>query len=105
MSGEDDHYLKKELYALIQRDLSIFEFLHQYSLDGLWYWDLEAPENEWFSPGFWEVLGYDPAKMRHLACEWQKIIHPEDLQNALRNFEAHCKDPNHPYDQVVRYRH
>lgn len=105
MSGDDDHYLKKELYALIKRDPSVFEFLQQYSLDGLWYWDLEAPENEWLSPGFWELLGYDPAEKRHLASEWQNLIHPEDLQNALRNFEAHCKDPNHPYDQVVRYRH
>ena len=105
MSGEDDHYLKKELYALSKQDSSIFEFLQRYSLDGLWYWDLEAPENEWLSPEFWELLGYDPAEKRHLASEWQNLIHPEDLQNALRNFEAHCKDPNHPYDQVVRYCH
>ena len=105
MSSEDDHYLKKELYALIRRDSSIFEFLQQYSLDGLWYWDLETPENEWLSPEFWELLGYDPAEKKHLASEWQNLIHPEDLKDALRNVEAHCKDPSHLYDQVVRYRH
>ena len=105
MRDEDDHYLKKELYALIKRDPSIFEFLEQYSLDGLWYWDLETPENEWLSPRFWELLGYDPAEKRHLASEWQHLIYPEDLQTALRNLEAHCKDPQHPYDQLVRYRH
>ena len=27
MHGEDDHYLMKELYSLIERDSSIFEFL------------------------------------------------------------------------------
>ena len=40
-----------------------------------------------------------------MASEWQDLINPEDLQVALENFEKHCVDPNHPYDQIVRYRH
>ncbi|MBT8080007.1 MAG: EAL domain-containing protein [Gammaproteobacteria bacterium] len=103
--AQSDHYLKKELDSLIKRDGSVFEFLHQYSLDGLWYWDLEVPENEWMSPKFWRVLGYDPAEKKHLASEWQYLIDPDDLQVAIQNFEAHCEDPSHPYDQLVRYRH
>lgn len=99
------HYLKKELYELVQRDSSIFEFLQSGSLDGIWYWDLERSENEWMSPQFWTTLGYDPKKKKHLASEWQDLINPDDLQTALTNFEKHCIDPNHPYDQVVRYRH
>jgi PAS domain S-box-containing protein len=101
----DQHYLKKELYALIKEDVSIFEFLQQGSLDGIWYWDLEDHENEWMSPRFWTILGYDPAEKKHLASEWQDLIYPEDLQVALSNFTKHCADPNHPYDQAVRYRH
>ncbi len=75
------------------------------SLDGIWYWDLEFPDNEWMSPSFWETLGYDPAEKKHLASEWQNLIHPEDLKKALDNFEAHCRDPKYPYNQIVRYRH
>ena len=74
-------------------------------MDGVWYWDLENPEFEWMSPEFWRAFGIDPAKKEHKAAEWQDIIFPEDLQLALQNFEAHCADPNHPYDQIVRYRH
>jgi|TARA_Y100000310_G_scaffold341117_1_gene439225 PAS domain S-box-containing protein len=99
------HYLQNELYTLTQEDRSIFEFLQQGSLDGIWYWDLEDPESEWMSPRFWELLGFDYRKMRHLASEWQELINPDDLQVALSNFAKHCQDPNHPYDQVVRYRH
>lgn len=94
----ESHYLKKELYALIQSDPSIFEFLQNGSLDGIWYWDLEKPEIEWMSDRFWTTLGYDPGQREHLAAEWQDIIHPDDLQVALKNFNKHCEDSNHPYD-------
>jgi len=101
----DEHYLKSELYTLIKEDESIFEFLQQGSLDGIWYWDLEDQEKEWMSPRFWTVLGYDPTEKKHLASEWQDLIYPEDLQVAISNFTKHCADQNHPYDQVVRYHH
>lgn len=101
----ESHYLKVELYDRVQSDESIFEFIQAGSLDGIWYWDLEKPENEWMSPTFWTTLGYDPKDKKHLCSEWQDLIHPGDLQLAISNFEKHCKDPSHPYDQVVRYRH
>ncbi len=101
----NSNYLKKELHELVQRDSAIFDFLQNGSLDGIWYWDLEDPENEWMSPQFWTVLGHDPKEKKHLASEWQDLIHPDDLKVALNNFERHCVDPDHPYDQIVRYRH
>jgi len=109
-SQEDDpdsgrSYLEKELYALFQEDAYLFDFLQRGSLDGVWYWDLENRENEWMSPRFWHVLGFDPAEREHLSSEWQDLIHPEDLKVALDNLELHCDDPDHPYDQIVRYRH
>lgn len=99
------NYLKKELYELIKTDDSIFEFLQKSSLDGLWYWDLQDPEQEWMNSKLWETLGYDPAEMPHLASAWQDIIHPEDLKVATLNAQKHFADPSHPYDQVVRYTH
>ena len=57
------------------------------------------------SPEFWRLLGYKPEDKKHLASEWQELINPDDLKEALSNFHAHCADPNHPYDQVVRYQH
>lgn len=98
-------YLKKELYDLINSDTGIFEFIQSGSLDGIWYWDLENPENEWMSPKFWETLGYNPDEKKHLASEWQDIIFQEDLTLSIENFERHSADPNHPYDQIVRYKH
>jgi len=101
----EEHYLKRELYGMVKQDEALFEFLQQGSLDGIWYWDLEAPENEWMSQRFWTLLGYDPAGKKHLASEWQDLINQEDLKVALENFTKHCEDPSHPYDQIVRYQH
>ena len=100
-----ENYLKTELYRLFKEDESIFSFLQDSTLDGLWYWDLEKPENEWMNERFWTTLGYDPAQQPHKADAWQNIINPDDLKIALDNFNKHLEDPNYPYDQVVRYTH
>ncbi len=105
MAEKNSHYLEQELYQLINSDPALFEFLQHGSLDGLWYWDLESPDHEWMNPAFWQLLGYDPAERKHLAAEWKDLIFPQDLELAQNNFRAHCADPTHPYDQIVRYRH
>lgn len=105
MSKADAHYLQSELEVLVRNDGDIWSFLQQGSLDGVWYWDLEKPENKWTSREFWELFGIDPASRTHDPLEWQNIIFPDDRQKALENLEKHCADPNHPYDQIVRYHH
>jgi PAS domain S-box-containing protein len=101
----EDNYLKKEFDQQLHTDPALFDFLQAGSLDGIWYWDIERPENEWMSPRFWELFGYDPSEKKHLASEWQEMIDPDDLRVAIDNFHKHCADPAHPYDQIVRYRH
>lgn len=100
----DKHYLEAELDDLIHQN-DVWQFLRAGSLDGVWYWDLENPANEWMSPELWDLLGIDPATKAHDPAEWQNLIHPDDLKAAIANFEAHCADPDHPYDQIVRYKH
>ncbi|MCC5929684.1 MAG: PAS domain-containing protein [Cyclobacteriaceae bacterium] len=99
------NYLEAEFYEQLRNGLDAFRFLLDTALDGMWYWDLERPENEWMSPRFWTCLGYDPRKMPHKSSAWQNIIFKEDLHMVQSNFEKHLMDPNHPYDQMVRYRH
>lgn len=101
----DEHYLKRELYERVRMDPEVFDFIQEGSLDGIWYWDLEAPDHEWMSPRFWETFGYDPKEQPHLASTWQGMIDQDDLKVAMRNLERHLNDPSHPYDQYVRYRH
>ncbi len=99
------NYLQQELYNSIQTDQKIFDFIQATALDGMWYWDLENADEEWMNDSFWITLGYDPNKMPHKASAWQDLIHPDDLGPTYENFAKHCDDPNHPYDQIVRYKH
>ena len=101
----ETHYLEQELEARIRHDPAIWEFLRESSLDGVWYWDLEDPTQEWMSPEFWHLFGIDPKTKKHEASEWQELIFSEDRDTALESFQRHCADPDHPYDQIVRYRH
>ncbi len=105
MKNRMNNYLEKELYSLVRSEKDIFDFIQVSALDGLWYWDLKNPANEWMNDSFWHTLGYDPEKMPHKAAAWQDIIHPDDLETAKTNFLKHCEDAQYPYDQVVRYRH
>lgn len=102
---DNSHYLKNELYTRIKSDTLIFDFFQTGSLDGVWYWDLEKPEHEWMSPRFWETLGFDPKEKPHSPNAWKDLIFQEDLPMVIENFQKHCEDPKHPYDQIVRYRH
>ena len=103
--SRNEHYLKKELYALVRSDPAIFEFLQAGSLDGIWYWDVERQDQEWMSPRFKELFGYRDDEIPNTSEWWQAHIFPEDRDVALDNFARHLADPNHPYDQIVRYRH
>lgn len=102
---DDEHYLRRELYELIRTDPKIFDFLQEGSLDGLWYWDITQPENEWMNPRFKQLFGYEDHEVPDLSSWWMERIHPDDLGLALENYERHRDDPSHPYDQVVRYTH
>ena len=102
---KDIHYLEKELYDLVKTDNTIFDFIQESSLDGIWYWDLEKPEEEWMSPKFWSVLGYDHTVMPHKPSAWQDIINPDDLKLANELFIKHCENPEIPYEQTIRYTH
>ncbi|GMG81657.1 hypothetical protein LNKW23_08700 [Paralimibaculum aggregatum] len=105
MPYADPHPLAQELAERIRTDPAIFEFLERGCLDGLWFWDIENPAEEWLSPRFKEMFGYAEHEMAHGTEWWQANIHPDDLAAVIANFERHRDDPAHPYDQVVRYRH
>ena len=49
------HRLHEELLIKLKHDPRIFDFIEKSSLDGLWYWDLEHPEQEWMSESFWTM--------------------------------------------------
>ena len=99
------NYLKKELYELIRSDDKIFEFIQNTTQDGLWYWDLENPENEWMNPVFWTTLGYDPTDKLHKISAWKEIINKDDQKTVEKAIEKHLANPDAVFDELIRYKH
>lgn len=104
-SVNPENYLEHELYELLKNDSSVFDFVQETSLDGIWFWDLENPENEWMSSKFWNTLGYDHKEIPHRASFWQSIIDQDDLKKSQEILYKHVNDAAQPYDHTVRYRH
>ena len=99
------NYLEEELYNLIKKDSSLFDFVQESVLDGFRYWDIQKTEDEWINTKFWEILGYSPEEIPSEPSAWQGVINQDDLKIALNNFNKYLKNPELPYDQVVRYTH
>lgn len=101
----EKHYLEVELYELVRTDPRIFDFLQSGALDGVWYLDVENQEEEWLSPRFKAVLGYEDDEIEDGTGWWEKMVHPDDLAKTINSLERHLSNPAEPYDEVVRYRH
>lgn len=99
------HYLQKELLERMRSDISLLDFFDASGLDGLWFLDMETMEDEWYSPKFAALLGYEPHEVPNNSSWWQERVHPEDLPAVLDLFQRHVADPSIPYDQFVRYFH
>ncbi|MDX2305314.1 MAG: PAS domain S-box protein [Microscillaceae bacterium] len=72
-----DNYLKNELYNLIRRDETIFDFIQEEALRGFCYLDLEK-NHFWMNPKLKMVLGYVSNNTLE-GLTWKDFIHPEDF--------------------------
>lgn len=102
---KNTHYLEQELTDFFKADTEIWNFFQRHSLDGVWYWDLEEPDNLWVSPEYWHLLGMDPATKKHSPDEFTKVVFAEDRDKVMDNLERHFADASVPYEQVVRFVH
>lgn len=54
---------KQKLLDYIKNDDSIFDFIQQWGIDGLYFRDAIYPENEWINPRLWINLGYESTEI------------------------------------------
>ena len=99
------HYLEEELTSKYGFDSTILSILSNKVFSGIWFWDLENPEEEYFDDQFWLTLGYDPKEMPQKSEVWQSLVFEEDLQLALKLVQEHIENPSIAYKQVLRYKH
>ena len=100
------NYLADELHLLEKSEGTVFDFIQEVTLAGIWYWDLtETPSNRWASPKFWRTVGYEDDPALGQPEEWAAVIGPDDWA-ATAEFITNCiTDHSYSFDQVVQVQH
>ena len=69
--------------------------------DGIWDWIDVNSDKEWWSPRYYELLGYTQEELPASLSNFKKILHPGDLETTYEAINA-CLNDNVPFD--VEYR-
>jgi two-component system sensor kinase FixL len=78
-----------------------FDLAVQGSCDGLWDWEGDPDGKAWWSPRYYELLGFEDGEIEANFIDLQDCLHPDDKEATFQAIEDHL---NHrkPYD--VEYR-
>lgn len=89
---------KQELEVMMQeRSLELQESEERFQLAvagtsaGVWDWKVEDGNKEWWSPKFYELLGYKEGEIRSSLSGFNEILHPDDYEYTLEKLDAHLK--------------
>lgn len=89
----------------VSHELRLLETILDIILAGYWDWDLTTNQ-EYLSPGFKEMFGYEDNELPNSPQTWQDLIFPEDLPGIFQQFERHVQSHGQaPFYNEVRYRH
>ena len=71
--------------------------------DGIWDWNLQSDEI-FFSDQWKRMLGYEPNEVPNEFMEWQTRVHPDDLDQALKDVQKHIDGETEVYLNEHRLR-
>jgi len=72
--------------------------------DGLWDWNL-IDDTLYFSPRWKEMLGYRDDELESSFEAWESRVHPDDLEEALKNIELCIKEKKKVSENKHRLQH
>ncbi len=115
MSNESSHIetintLRKQLAEKEAENKQLSENLDQFrhaaegANDGLWDWNL-TDDFPSVSPPWKTMLGFKPDEDVSLHGLWEKLLHPEDKQRAIKEFEDFIATKTPTYNSTFRLRH
>ena len=96
----DTHQLTEALR--INQDRLFFAL--QGASDGLWDWNLETNE-VYFSPRWFEMLGYAADEWPQHFDTWVALVHPDDKQPTLEHVSAYLEGRVNRYETEFRMHH
>ncbi len=71
--------------------------------DGIWDWDL-ITNKVYFDPRYYEMAGYEVNEFPHELHEFQKRIHPDDIDNVFAQVQKHIGGDTARYKVEFRFK-
>ena len=80
---------RKMAQVALEESEEHFQLAVRGSSDGLWDWPDPTQDKAWFSPRFYELLGYKDGEIEAKFSVFHSLMHPEDRQQIVETIEAH----------------
>lgn len=96
----DKEHVEAQLKESQDRLALILEGAH----DGWWDWDLQTDEI-YFSPRWWEIIGYQPDELPATAETWRELTHPDDVERVSQAYAAALRGASGRFEVESRRRH
>lgn len=99
--------LKKQTDNLIDQKnlLADSEFRWKFAVDGsgdgLWDWNVKE-STVYFSPQWKKMLGFKEDEIEDTLNEWEKRVHPDDLESVYKDITAHMEGKTESYQNEHR---
>ncbi len=93
-----------ESYTRLQEREERFSLAMQGANDGLWDWDLKT-NRVYYSPRWKGMLGYAEDEIEPHFSAWDRLVHPDDKQPAVKVIEAFRAGQTDKYEIEFRMRH
>lgn len=95
-----DQHLVDELKDAKER----FQLAVQGSSSGIWDWADMQSNKVWWSPKFYELLGYGYGEIEPTRESFRELMHPEDRTLGLEAFEKHLKGEKFYVEYRLRHK-
>ena len=96
--------LEAELYSILFGRMAVFQHLERAAVDALWIGNVDDDDDDWVSPRFWEILGYEEVPVELEQRSWRSVADHADLQT----FDAAVRastTAGSTVCEMVRFRH
>ena len=80
-----------------------FELAMRGSSDGFWVWDDMSKNQEWWSPRYYQLLGYQDGEIEASYDNFMKLLHPDDIKSIEIMLSQHLQN-NIPFEVEYRLR-
>jgi len=95
-----EHMRTEEALRLNEERLSL---ILMGSSDALWDWNLET-NSLYYSPRWWEMVGYESGELPSDAALWRRLTHPDDSNRVEAYFESVLRNGPDVYEVEFRLR-